>query len=372
MSQPIIDPSRYESLLQLKQEDICQQFSNFDLPEVEVFESPATAYRMRAEFRVWHDGDAIDYVMFTPGSNHEHTKVTQCPMASEIIQQHMFELLALIRKHNILREKLFQVDFLSTLSGELLISLLYHKAIGDEWESVAVQLQDDLRKVSSPGQKVELIGRARKTKIALGRDYVIEKMQIAGSEVLYQQVENSFTQPNAQVCRHMLHWALDTTKNQKGDLVELYCGNGNFSIPMARNFNAVVATEISKSSVNSAQYNIKANNVENLTILRMSSEEFSQALQGKREFRRLKEKNIELSSYDFNTVLVDPPRSGLDSETIQQVASYENIIYVSCNPATLQLNLLTLSETHKVTRFAIFDQFPYTDHLEVGMFLTRK
>ncbi|MFT5709080.1 MAG: tRNA (uracil-5-)-methyltransferase, partial [Oceanospirillaceae bacterium] len=159
MSQPIIDPSRYESLLQLKQEDICQQFSNFDLPEVEVFESPATAYRMRAEFRVWHDGDAIDYVMFTPGSNHEHTKVTQCPMASEIIQQHMFELLALIRKHNILREKLFQVDFLSTLSGELLISLLYHKAIGDEWESVAVKLQDDLRKVSSPGQKVELIGR---------------------------------------------------------------------------------------------------------------------------------------------------------------------------------------------------------------------
>jgi len=372
MSQPVIDPTKYSSLLAQKQNAITAQFETFSLPDVEVFESPKSAYRMRAEFRIWHDKDDINYVMFTPGSNHEHTKVLDCPMASEIIQQHMFVLLDLIRPVAMLRQKLFQIDFLSTTNGELLISLLYHKAIGDEWEVLAGQLQQDLAKVSSEGQKIELIGRARKTKIVLGRDYVIEKMDIGGTTMSYQQVENSFTQPNAVVCQHMLHWAIDVTNNRSGDLVELYCGNGNFSLPLARNFDNVVATEISKSSVNSAQYNIKENQIDNVTILRMSSEEFSQALQGVREFRRLKQKNIDLSVYQFNTVLVDPPRSGMDDETIKQVAQYDGIVYISCNPATLQLNLISLCETHEIKRFAIFDQFPYTDHLEVGVFLERK
>jgi len=372
MSQPVIEPSKYSSLLAQKQQAINDQFENFSIPQTEVFTSPTTAYRMRAEFRVWHDKEDINYVMFTPGNRHEHTKVIQCPMVSEIIQQHMFVLLDLIKPIEMLKKRLFQIDFLSTTSGELLISLLYHKALGDEWREAAEQLQQELRKVSTTGQKVELIGRARKTKIALGRDYVIEKMEIGDTLMQYQQVENSFTQPNAAVCQHMLHWALDVTKDCTDDLVELYCGNGNFSLPLARNFDNVVATEISKTSVNSAQYNIKANNIDNVTILRMSSEEFSQALQGQREFRRLKQLNVNLADYKFSTVLVDPPRSGLDDETIKQVASYDSIVYVSCNPATLQLNLLSLCETHNITRFAIFDQFPYTDHLEIGVFLERK
>jgi tRNA (uracil-5-)-methyltransferase len=372
MSQPNIQPDQYDVLLDQKKEQIKAQFERFSIPQIESFESPKTAYRMRIEFRVWHDGDDINYVMFTPGNRHEHTKINECPMASEIIQQHMFELLALIKPNEMLKNRLFQIDFLSTLSGELLISLLYHKALGDEWRAEALVLQEALSKYSSPGQKVSLIGRARKTKIVLDKDYVIEKMQIDQSEMIYQQVENSFTQPNAHVCKKMLHWALDVTQGQKGDLVELYCGNGNFSLPLARNFNHVVATEISKTSVNSAQYNIKENNIDNVTILRMSSEEFSQALQGVRGFRRLREKNINLSDYDFSTVLVDPPRAGLDAETVKQITNYDNIVYVSCNPATLQLNLLELCETHTIDRFAIFDQFPYTDHLEVGVFLTRK
>ncbi|NRA21973.1 MAG: tRNA (uridine(54)-C5)-methyltransferase TrmA [Oceanospirillaceae bacterium] len=372
MSQPVIDPSQYSVLLEEKKNALSEQFSAFALPAIEVFASPDTAYRMRVEFRVWHDKDQLDYVMFTPGSNHEHTKVTQCPMASEIIQQHMFVLLELIKAEDILRRKLFQIDFLSTTSGELLISLLYHKAIADDWQQAAEQLQVELRKVSSAGQTVELIGRARKTKIALGRDYVIERLEIDGAPMFYQQVENSFTQPNAKVCEHMLHWALDVTKSQGGDLVELYCGNGNFSLPLARNFKHVIATEISKSSVHSAQYNIKLNQIENVSILRMSSEEFSQALQGTREFRRLKQKDIDLKNYQFSTVLVDPPRSGMDDETLKQVAKYEGIVYISCSPATLQLNLLSLCETHEIKRFAIFDQFPYTDHLEIGVFLQRK
>jgi tRNA (uracil-5-)-methyltransferase len=81
---------------------------------------------------------------------------------------------------------------------------------------------------------------------------------------------------------------------------------------------------------------------------------------------------IDLKSYDCQTILVDPPRAGMDTLTCDLVANYENIIYISCNPETLERDLDHLTRTHKVKRFAIFDQFPYTHHIESGVFLQRK
>ena len=172
----------------------------------------------------------------------------------------------------------------------------------------------------------------------------------------------------------MLTWAQSCSTlanpNKDSDLVELYCGNGNFSVALAGHYRKILATEISKTSVNAAQYNIQENNIDNLIIARLSSEEFVQALQGERAFRRLKD--IDLEEYQFETVLVDPPRAGLDDESVKQVQKYNNIIYISCNPDTLSNNLTTLSTTHDIKRFALFDQFPYTDHIECGILLTRK
>lgn len=364
MALPVVDPSLYDGQLLDKKTEIEQQFAEFKLPAVEVFESERTAYRLRAEFRVWHEGDDLYYIMFKPGDKTQHSRLEECPMVSETIQQVMFKLLDYVRPNELLRRRLFQVDFLSTLSGELIVSLLYHKPLDDAWTEEAKKLKQHFG--------INFIGRSRKTKIVLDQDFAIEKMQVDGRELIYKQVENSFTQPNGGVCQHMLHWALDVTRGAGGDLVELYCGNGNFTMALAPNFNSVIATEIAKVSVNAAQYNIEANNVDNVKILRMSSEEFSQALQGVREFRRLKQSNVVLSDYNFSTVLVDPPRSGLDDETVKQVAEYNNIVYVSCNPDTLLDNLRELTKTHKLERFAIFDQFPYTHHLECGVYLTRR
>jgi tRNA (uracil-5-)-methyltransferase len=106
--------------------------------------------------------------------------------------------------------------------------------------------------------------------------------------MIYRQVENSFTQPNAAMNIQMLEWAIDATKGATGDLLELYCGNGN-SLALARNFERVLATEIAKPSVAAAQYNIAANHIDNVQIIRMSAEEFTQAMNGVREFNRLQE-----------------------------------------------------------------------------------
>ncbi|MFT6419153.1 MAG: tRNA (uracil-5-)-methyltransferase [Cognaticolwellia sp.] len=359
-----IHPDNYQQQLDEKEQSISSTFAQFDLPTFEIFPSPTLNYRQRAEFRVWHDGDDLYYIMFNSETKEKY-KVEDFPVASTLINQFMTALLADIKNKDILRQRLFQVDFLSTLSGEVLISLLYHKQLDEQWIEQAQQLKLRLSAIAP----VDIIGRARKQKVVLDKDFVMETLSVNGEQFHYQQVENSFTQPNAKVNEAMLLWAQQATNNTGGDLIELYCGNGNFSIALAQNFDRVLGTEISKTSVKSAQINIAANKLDNVDIVRMASEDFSQAMNGERVFRRLE--GFDLTSYNYQTVLVDPPRAGLDPDSVELVSRFERIIYISCNPETLRDNLVELVKTHKIEHFALFDQFPYTHHVETGVILSR-
>lgn len=362
-----INPQHYQQQLAEKTERLTQMFAQYNMPQLEVFESPEQHYRMRAEFRVWHEGDELYYIMFNQETREKY-RVDQFPAASRLINDLMPLLVDAIKGSDSLRRKLFQVDFLSTLSGEVLVSLLYHRQLDEEWITQAKALK---QRLNDEGFNLNLIGRARKMKVVLDRDFVIEKLNVHGQSYIYQQVENSFTQPNGTVAQKMLEWAVDCTQESQGDLLELYCGNGNFSLALAKNFERVLATELAKPSVDSAQYNIAANKIDNVQIIRMSAEEFTQAMEGQREFRRLQQAGVDLKSYRCNTIFVDPPRSGMDIDTCKMVQGYERIVYISCNPETLKENLDTLCETHKVTRFALFDQFPYTHHMEAGVMLEK-
>jgi tRNA (uracil-5-)-methyltransferase len=336
------------------------------LKELSVFESTPEHYRARAEFRVWHEGDETFYIMFDSETK-EKVRIDRCPMAVAAIDALMPTLMQAIIAVPVLREKLFQVDFLATLSGEMLVTLIYRKSIAedDAWRDAAQALKNDLGITS-------IIGRARKQKILLDQDYVVERLAVGDKTFVYQQVENSFTQPNAGVAQKMLHWArlmAKTYVDPQTDLIELYCGNGNFSIALSEHFNRVLATEISKTSVHSAQFNIEANQVENLVVVKMAAEEISQALQGQ-SFNRLAD--VDLASYDFKTIFVDPPRAGLDDLTRSMVTEFDNILYISCNPETLARDLVEIEKTHEIVESALFDQFPYTHHIESGVFLKRK
>jgi tRNA (uracil-5-)-methyltransferase len=364
-----IEPRLYRQLLNEKVQRVHQLFQRFDAPEPEVFPSAPTHFRQRVELRVWHDGGELDYIMFDRDTREKYP-VRFFPAASELINHGMRELRKRLKPEPVLRRKLFQVDFMSTLSDQLIISLLYHRQLDEEWQAAAAALKTELEQVLQCS--LQLIGRARKQKIILDNDWIEESLQVHERVYRYMQIENSFTQPNAGVNQKMLEWAVSVTRPQAnrdpGDLLELYCGNGNFTLPLAQNFEKVLATEIAKPSVMAANYNIAANQVENVKVIRMSSEEFTQAMNG-RAFRRLKD--IDLGSYQCNTIFVDPPRSGLDRETVALVQQYGQILYISCNPRTLAENLETLGNTHRVTRFAIFDQFPYSDHVECGVLLQR-
>ncbi|HBC23926.1 MAG TPA: tRNA (uridine(54)-C5)-methyltransferase TrmA, partial [Pseudomonas sp.] len=154
------------------------------------------------------------------------------------------------------------------------------------------------------------------------------------------------------------------------DLLELYCGNGNFTLPLATRVRRVLATEISKTSVNAALANIEDNGLDNIELVRLSAEELTQALNEVRPFRRLA--GIDLKSYDFGSVFVDPPRAGMDPDTCELTRRFERILYISCNPETLAQNIAQLADTHRIERCALFDQFPYTHHMEAGVLLVRR
>lgn len=355
----------YQLQLENKLSALKQQLrsADIDFPKIEIFASPKKNFRMRCEFRVWHEDDRSDYAMHDPETKQVYT-LTDFPIASKAICERMPTLMDAINAEPELRHRLFQVEFLATTKNELLITLIYHRPLESAWERRARELEKELN--------AHIIGRSRKQKLILSQDYVTEEIQVDDTIYSYQQTENSFTQPNAAICQNMLQWASDQAQeinpNTDKDLLELYCGNGNFSLPLSKQFRLVLATEVSKASVRSAQFNIEDNAIENVQIMRLSSEETVQALNKVREFRRLKE--IDLDSYDFSTVFVDPPRAGLDETTIELIKQFEQIIYISCNPTTFINNVQSL-DGYTIDSFAAFDQFPYTDHLEIGAILKR-
>ncbi|MGE5385535.1 MAG: tRNA (uridine(54)-C5)-methyltransferase TrmA [Betaproteobacteria bacterium] len=357
-----ISPADYDAQLAAKVAQFKRDFAPFGVADPAVLRSEPLHYRLRAEFRMFHQGDQVDYAMFLPSAPKRPVTIDAFPPAAEPICAAMPRLKKALEADPRLKRGLFQVEFLATLSGELMVTLVYHRALDEAWEAAARALAAELG--------VLLIGRSRRQKIVFERDWVLEQFELNGRTLRYKQVEGAFSQPNGGVNRQMLSWACAQAAGLGGDLLELYCGNGNFTVALAPLFDRVLATEVSKSSVEAAQYNLAANNLENVALVRMSSDEISGALAKVREFKRLK--GIDLDAYRFSTLFVDPPRAGLDAPTLALARGFDNILYISCNPETLRENVAALQDTHAVAAAAAFDQFPYTHHLECGLLLKRR
>jgi tRNA (uracil-5-)-methyltransferase len=353
----------YKEQLKQKEQRVSGLLAPFYQGDLEVFDSPTDHYRARAEFRIWHEDERCDYAM----GNIEKKgaiNIEECPKVIEPIEKRMWKLLEKINASTeVLKERLFAVEFLATTSDECLITMLYHKRLDDVWSAEAKVLETEL------GCKI--MGRSRKQKVILSDEFVTEQLDIEGKRFTYNQYESGFTQPNPAVNVKMIEWAIKQAKTVGvGDFLESYCGLGNFTLPLSHYFDKVLATEISKRSIHAALENCALNNIENITFARLASEEMTEALNGVRAFSRLQ--GIDLESYHFSTVLVDPPRAGLDEGTIALISNIDNIIYISCNPETLARDLVALTETHDVVEAAMFDQFPHTEHVESGVFLQKR
>ena len=162
-----------------------------------------------------------------------------------------------------------------------------------------------------------------------------------------------FTQVNFQQNRNMVSQTLKLLEIDSNDRVlDLYCGIGNFSLPLARRAETVLGVEGSPRSVNRAQENARRNSIENA--------EFRVADLTKPEF---------FSGWfedSFDKAVIDPPRSGaLDVCRLLQNSNVKKVVYVSCNPTTLGRDSKILIDGGFTLRSAgVIDMFPHTGHVE--------
>ena len=354
----------YEEQLNFKLQREKQRFSDFTTMDFDIIKSEEKAFRNRAEFRIWWEKDEngkeiLSYAM--NDFNKNILEINSCQIVSSHIQEIMPKLLDLLMSELTLSYKLFAVEFLGSSTKDMLVTLIYHKKLDEEWNELAKQIEKKLN--------IKIMGRSRKQKIVLSSESINETLTINNQNFKFAYQEGGFTQPNTNVNIQMIEWVLNNIEVSSKDLCELYCGGGNFTIPLSTKFNKVLATEISKTSIKSALKNCELNNVNNIEFIRMSAEEFVQGLQEVRVFNRLKDVN--LKDYNFDTIFMDPPRSGLDDTTRALAKNFSNIIYISCNPETLHRDLKELTKTHEIIRFALFDQFAYTNHIESGVILKK-
>ena len=373
----------YEEQLSYKVNIEKERFKHFDIPTFDMIKSQESHFRSRAEFRIWKTFDEQENMQLSYAMNDFNRNIIQissCSMVSPKIAEVMPTLLEALQNDDTLKVKLFSIEFLTSSADKPLVTLIYHKKLDAIWQEKAKELEKYLN--------IKIIGRSRGQKLILSEDFIINKFSIPvlqhslreNSTFKIKQYEGGFTQPNEAVNTQMIQWVLEHLK-AGGDLCELYCGGGNFTLPLSTKFDKVLATEISKTSIKSAKESCELNGISNIEFIRMSSEEFVQALNNEREFNRLKDINLDAYSFAsqltshhslLTTLFVDPPRAGLDDTTRDLAQRFDQIIYISCNALTLQRDLEVLSKTHTIKRFALFDQFAYTKHIECGVILEKQ
>ena len=149
----------YEEQLKQKEERVSGLLAPFYQGDLEVFDSPTDHYRARAEFRIWHEGDRCDYAMGKMQRDGVKNKgainIEECPKVIKPIEKRMWKLLEKINASTeVLKQRLFAVEFLATTTDECLVTMLYHRKLDDIWRAEAKELEADLN--------CKIMGRSRK------------------------------------------------------------------------------------------------------------------------------------------------------------------------------------------------------------------
>lgn len=147
---------------------------------------------------------------------------------------------------------------------------------------------------------------------------------------------------------------VESKENSNKIALDLYCGIGTIGIFASKYFKKVYGIEIVEQAIEDAKENAKINKIENTEFYAGDVE-------------KVLPKIIEKEKIKPNVVFVDPPRKGLDNNTIKVLEKLkpEKIVYISCNPATLARDLASLNEDYEIKEIQPVDMFPFSKHCEV-------
>lgn len=197
--------------------------------------------------------------------------------------------------------------------------------------------------------KIEVAGS--EDKVSLYSTEIIEPTEKINFTVLdnkYFYNAEGFFQGNLSLIKELIETAISGAEGKLA--LDLYCGVGLFSLPLAKTFEKVIGIEANEKAIEFAK--------ENAELGRIGSAEFYTENVG----TWLTENSLE--NVDF--VLLDPPRAGTEKETIERIMQIKpkNISYVSCDPATLARDLRILTEHYSIESITALDLFPQTHHIE--------
>ena len=170
--------------------------------------------------------------------------------------------------------------------------------------------------------------------------------------------EYSFFQVNTDCAIKLYKKVLEYLEPNKNDnILDLYCGTGTIGIFVSEYSKSVTGIEINESAIKNAWENAKRNNIKNIEFICKDSSKAVKELTGK-----------------YDKIIVDPPRAGLDINTINFLnnSASKRIVYVSCDPVTLARDLNLLKEKYIVEEITPVDMFPYTHHVECVVKLSLK
>ena len=177
-------------------------------------------------------------------------------------------------------------------------------------------------------------------------------------DIKVEFLPTDFIQVNAGINQQLVSRAIELLDLQEHDRVlDLFCGVGNFTLPLARHSQHVVGVEGDQALVNRALHNKELNGLPGVNFY----------------FGDLFKEDMSASSHGdwldqkFDKILLDPPRSGA-AEMVKRIPQFEpsKIVYVSCGPATLARDAGVLVNEHgyRMTQAGVIDMFPHTAHVE--------
>jgi 23S rRNA (uracil1939-C5)-methyltransferase len=307
-----------------------------------ILASPEWAYRHRLTLRV----DGAQRLGFYQHRSHRLVEIAGCQIADEAVNAHLGVarewlrgVSTTVRRLEIASARDRRVVFVGNAEGAFRHDDAYHEKF--------------LRAHPTVGGIV-LFGKGwRRT---FGKPVV--DLEIDGDLVLESQ--GGFTQVNPEANRRLVETVLDlAAPNERDRVLDLYCGAGNFTLPLARRVREVLGVEADPASVAQARRNADRSRLTNCRFLERESGAAAHGLAASRD--------------RFSLIVLDPPRSGAADvvEHLPALAS-DRLVYVSCNPATLARDLRRLTRLgFTLGPIQPIDLFPQTYHVEAVVRLDR-
>jgi 23S rRNA (uracil1939-C5)-methyltransferase len=310
-------------------------------------------YRSRIQLKMTCVEGKILIGFYKAGTHHVVAVPQECAIACPAVNRTLQELRDMLYAFPE-PEKIPQIDISSGDDGAVL--LIFHY-IGDNREKIRAFLDDNRHRLSLTRGIFLQYGR----KNSLERVFGMETISYSLSGELFNGLpgmclstsRGGFSQVNYRQNSALIDTALQWTRpGDKDKILDLYCGNGNFSLALARFAGSVTGFEDYDQSIRDAENNRMKNGLSNLRF------ECIDSVAGIKKLAAAGER--------FSIAVLDPPRTGA-AEAVQVIPGLNpaKILYISCDPPTLARDIALLKKSgYGVTKSVPVDMFPQTYHLE--------